>query len=342
MIFNNPYAFLFLILVPLYYALKKIDFFTPMSFPLTIFDWNTGEKGQISKDFKFLKFFLYFSNIIGIVGFVFFVFALADPIIHTQEKIYTSKGTEILFVLDTSPSMAAKDISVVNGLKTESINRFESAKRGIETLLNATSGASFGLVAMAKEAAILVPPTDDFDFFRKQLDSVTIGEFGDGTAIGIGLSSAVFHLSSSSAPKKAIVLITDGENNAGSVHPETAANLAKDNGINLYVIGIGTRGTVPIEYVNPENGKIVSGFYESEFDSSELEKLSLIAGGQYFGLEEFKSLLDSLALISKKESVVQTYHIRSIDVLCFKKFLYLAAIFFLTSWVFKRLFLREL
>lgn len=342
MIFNNPYAFFLLILVPLYFALKKTGFFRKPSFPLALYDWNGGEEGWPYGKFRFYKLILYVAEVFGCVGFVLLIFALADPVMHNQEKIYTTKGTEILFVLDTSPSMAAKDISVVSGLKTEMITRFDAAKQGIKTLVSESDGMTYGLVAMAREAAILVPLTDDFDFFYKQLDSVSIGEFGDGTAIGTGLSSAVFHLYSSAAVRKAIILITDGENNAGSVHPETAAELAKQNGITLYVIGIGSRGTVPIEYVDAETGKIISGFYESEFDSSELEKIALFSGGQYFSLENFSSVLENLALISKKEDVAQSFYLRMIDILYFKKFLFYSFIAFLVSWVFKRLILKEI
>ena len=342
MIFNNPYAFLFLVLVPLYFALKKINFFKKPSFPIVLYDWNAGEGEFFGGRFRLYNVLLFFADSLGVVGFILLIFALSDPVMHTQEKIYTSKGAEILFVLDTSPSMAAKDISVVSGLRPEMITRFEAAKRGIKTLVSDSAGLTYGLVAMAKEAAILVPPTDDFDFFGKQLDSVAIGEFGDGTAIGTGLGSAVFHLSSSSALKKAIILITDGENNAGSIHPQTAAELARQNGITLYVIGIGTRGTVPIEYVDVATGKIVSGFYESEFDSSELEKIALFSGGQYFGLENFPSVTEKLALISRKESVVQSFYLRTTEILYFKKFLFFSALAFFVSWICKRLILKEI
>ena len=342
MFFNNTFAFFLLALIPIYFVLKKTKIFEKNSFPLAIFDWGGKAGGDFSKNFRLPTVLSVFSSFLELLFFVALVFAFSDPVKHTEEKIFSSKGTQILFVLDTSLSMAAKDISVVNGLKTEQISRFEAARQGIRTLVSSSQGMSFGLVAMAKEAAVLVPPTEDFDFFAKQLDSISVGEFGDGTAIGIGLSSAVFHLASSNSPKKVVVLITDGENNAGAVHPETAASLARDNGIAVYTIGIGTRGTVPVEYVNPETGKIVSGFYESEFDSSELEKIALFTDGQYFGLENFSALAESLSLVSKKESVVQQFHIRTVDILYFKRFLLFAIALFVVSSGIKNVVLREI
>ena len=342
MIFDNPCAFFFLALVPLHFALKKIHFFRKPSFPLALYDWKSGEEEAFGAAFRFHRALLLFADALGAAGFVLLVCALADPVARRQEKVYTAKGAEILFVLDTSPSMAAKDISVVSGLKPEAITRFEAAKRGIQSLVAQSRGLTCGLVAMAKEAAVIVPPTDDLSFFSGRLDEVAIGAFGDGTAIGTGLGSAVFHLSSSSAVKKAIVLITDGENNAGAIHPETAAGLARQNGIALYVIGIGTRGTVPIEYVDAQTGKIVSGFYESEFNSSELEKIALFSGGQYVSLEDFSAVTEWLGLISRKEDVARPFCLRTTDVLYFSRFLLCSGLSFLAAWVLKRLVLKEM
>lgn len=271
------------------------------------------------------------------LAFVFLVIALANPILRQQEKIFTSRGADILFVLDTSPSMAARDISLVNGTTT----RLEAAKIGIKTLATKSHGASYGIVAMASESACIVPPTNDLDFFERQLNSLEIGELGEGTALGIGLTTAVYHLESSKAPKKCIVLITDGENNAGSVNPETAAALAAEKGISLYTFGIGTNGSVPIEYIDKKSGKIRSGFYESSFDTAPLENLAQIAGGTYFGIDSTAALSESLSEISSREDVVQTFYYRSSDKNCYSFFLLLALIFFAASWIIRRIFLSE-
>lgn len=332
--FDNPQAFFLLAAIPVLYILRAKHIFTRISFPLTISDWN-GTTFSFKEPIS--RCAAVFSELLAIAGFVAAVCALANPVIHHQKKWYTSRGTDILFVLDTSPSMAAKDISVLG----ERLTRLDAAKTGIKTLVNNENGACYGLVAMASEAAAVVPPTFDLDFFIKQLDSLVIGEFGEGSAIGTGLCSAVYHLSASTAPKKCIILITDGENNAGSVHPETAAELAAENGITIYSFGIGTKGSVPIEYIDPHNGTVHSGYYESDFSTAPLEKIAELTGGSYFGIESTLRLSESLHEIAKKESTVQTFQYRSVDSYCYRTVLAVSAVLFALAWIIRRILLSE-
>lgn len=332
--FENPQAFFFLLALPALYILRNLGIFSQISFPLTISDW--GGKTFTYKN-TIAKIVGFFSQVYAVLGFIALVTALANPIIRHQEKIYTSRGTDILFVLDTSPSMAARDISLAN----EQVTRLEAAKIGIRTLTSAEKGACYGLVAMASEAACIVPPTNDIELFLKRLSDLNVGEFGEGSAIGIGLSTAIYHLSGSNAPKKCIVLITDGENNAGSIHPETAANLAAENGITLYTFGIGTKGSVPIEYIDPKTGKIHSGFYESDFDKTPLEEISMLANGKYFGIESTAALSSALAEISRREDSVQSFHYRFSDNNCYGFFLFMTVILFFSAWFIRRVMLSE-
>ena len=329
--FENPAAFLLLLALPVLYFLRALKIFKPVALPLVFSDWEGKSfkwDGKITKISEIMAF------VFCVLAYIILVFAAAEPVIHHQEKIYTSKGADILFVLDTSPSMAAKDIA--------NMSRLTAARTGIHTLVNSNKGASFGLVAMASEAAAVVPPTIDHELFLRQLDSLVIGGLGEGSAIGIGLSSAVYHLLSSSAPKKCIVLITDGENNAGSIHPDTAARLARGNNITLYTFGIGTKGTVPIEYIDPQTGKVHSGWYDSDFDSTTLEEIAATAGGRYFGIESTAALSDALSSISRKQSVVQTFHYKTADEKLFPYLLAASAVFFILAWVIRRILLREI
>ena len=333
--FGNPFAFIFFLAPPLFYLLKKSGIIRPFRFSLTISDWNG--KTFVYQD-SIRKFFSAFATFLAIFAFFSLIISFSNPVIRHQEKIYTSRGTDIIFVLDTSPSMAARDISLLN----KTLTRLEGAKIGIQTLTSAEKGANFGIVAMASEATCVVPPTSDKEFFSGQLESLKAGQFGDGSAIGIGLSTAIYHLSASKAPKKCIVLITDGENNAGEIHPETAAELALENKITIYALGIGTKGVVPIEYSDPKTGKIRSGFYESEFDSAPLEKIANITGGSYFGIESTVSLANALSEISQKEESTQTFFYRANDIDCYQNFLILALILFGLSFFIKRILLSEI
>ncbi len=328
--FDNPAAFFLLLLIPLKYFLQYIGVFKKAYFPLTLGDWkgkNFEYKGKIQSIGRFLA-----SACIGIFYF-FLVVAFADPVVHHQEKLYSSKGNEVLIVLDTSPSMSSKDIG--------GMSRIDAAKMGIQTFVGENQGSTFGLVAMASEAAAVVPPTSDHNLFLKRLKDLNCGGLGNGSAIGIGLSTAVYHLASSKAPKKCIILITDGENNAGSVHPATAAQLAYDNDISLYIFGIGTRGSVPMEYVDPETGKVYSGFYESDFDPTSLKELAMSVDGKYFGIENTASLVEELNSISSKENVVQTFRMKTVDEHFYHKFLIIALTAFSLAWFIRRIVLKE-
>ena len=125
--FENPHAFFFLLALPALYIFRHLGIFSRISFPLTISDW--GGKTFSYKN-NFARIGEFFSQAFAVLGFIALVTSLANPIIRHQEKIYTSRGTDILFVLDTSPSMAARDISLAN----EQVTRLEAAKIGIKRL----------------------------------------------------------------------------------------------------------------------------------------------------------------------------------------------------------------
>lgn len=329
--FETPAAFLLILLPVLLLILRKTNLFRRPAFPLTICDWQ-GKAFEWKGTFHSIGHGLSF--LLTTASFITTVLAFADPVVHQQEKIYTSRGSDILFVLDTSPSMASRDIA--------NTTRLEAAKTGIRTLVNNNKGAAFSVVAMGSEAAAVVPPTTDHELFLKRLDSFVIGEQGSGSAIGTGLSCAVYHLISSTAKKKCIVLITDGENNAGAIHPETAALLASENGITIYTFGIGTRGKVPIEYVEPTTGKVHSGYYESEFDSKPLKEIARIAGGQYFDVDSMKMLSTALSAISERENTIQTYHLRSHDTHYYAMLLSIGMLCAMLAWIIRRLFMQEI
>lgn len=328
--FMNPAAFLLLLLIPLVYAFRKIRIFSKITLPLTFSDWDGW---TFSWNEPLRKFAVVFSEVLAVLGFVLAVIAFAEPVVHHPEKVYTSRGTDIMFVLDTSPSMAARDI---NGM-----TRLEAAVSAINKIIDANSGASYGLIVMGSEAASIIPLTNDIKTFKNRLSAVEIGQMGDGTAIGTGLSSAVYHIKSTNAKRKCIVILTDGENNAGEIHPETAGALAKKNGITLYTVGIGTNGTVPIEYVNPRTGKLYSGYLDSNFDSAPLEKIAFAAGGRYYSVESLSAMNMALSSIVKKQDVVQSYYVKTVDDFYYDKLIFISLVCFAAAWFVKRLYLKE-
>jgi Ca-activated chloride channel family protein len=147
---------------------------------------------------------------------VFLLFAAAaGPRLVFPELVWLDRGADVLFVLDTSPSMA--------GLDMDGRSRFDAARDLVLDFAGGRPADAIGLVAVGDEAGLLLPPTVDRPLLYARLEALRIGEMGDGTALGLGLAIAALHIRDSAAPRRAVILITDGENNAGSIHPETAA-----------------------------------------------------------------------------------------------------------------------
>ncbi|MBP5441804.1 MAG: VWA domain-containing protein [Treponema sp.] len=328
--FENPTAFFLLLLIPAFFFLRYLKLFKPITFPLTLGDWH-GHYFQWSSSGRTALGVV--SVLCAVAGFTCLVISYANPVVHHQDRVYSSRGADILFVLDTSPSMAAKDMA--------GMSRLQAAVQAIKTLEGDNTGDSVGLVEMAKTAAVAVPPTMDREVFFRKLDSVIIGDMGDGTAIGNGLSCAIFHLETSRSPRKSIVLITDGENNSGVIHPFTASRLAKEKNISVYVLGIGTKGTVPLEYVDPHTGKVYSGFLNSDYDSTVLSQIASEADGKFYEVSSLAELAQALDAVGRNESLVQSYHIKNTDRKFYHVFVFIAAALFLLSILIRSVILQE-
>lgn len=329
--FQNPAAFLFLLVFPALLILRKLKFFSKIEFPAILGDW---EGRLFSWKGKVHKVFALFVQILKTLGSICIIIAFADPVISHQDKIYTSLGADIVFVVDTSPSMAAKDVNEGT--------RIEAAKQTIIKLSQENEGLRFGLVLLGSEAQVMVPPTNDHQAFIKQVEEIKVGIMGDGSAIGDGLSTAICHLTSSSAPKKCIILLTDGENNAGEIHPETAASLASANKIAIYVVGVGSKGSVPIEYEDVKTGKIYSGFLDSNFNSASLKKIANLTDGRYYEVKTIDELETSLQTVAKTENASQSFTYKTISIHYYNKFLLAGIIIFILVWIFKRIFMSEI
>lgn len=328
--FENIAAFFLLLFIPVFYFLRYAGIFRPIMIPLTLGNWK-GHYFQWPNHFR--KAVSALASILAVAGFTALVTAYANPVVHKQEKVYSSRGADILFVLDTSPSMAAQDMS---GLR-----RIDAAIQVIHTLESTEGGDSIGLIEMAKEAAVVVPPTMDRNLFFNKLDSIVLGELGDGTAIGNGLTCAIMHLESSKSPRKSIVLITDGEQNSGTIHPDTACRLAKEKNIMLYIVGIGTTGSALLEYVDPITGQVYSDIFNSSYDATLLAKLAAEADGKFYEADNVNSLAQTLDAVERSESIVQTYHIKNTDKEYYPLFTMLGSIFLLLAVFLRRFVLQE-
>lgn len=268
--FTKPLFLLLALFLPFYAWAKGRGFFRRFSIPITLRDWREAPPRLQSTVHRFLSFVSVF---LLSVSWILLSAAAAGPVVYHQEPVWSGGGNPVIFALDISPSMAALDM--------DGLTRFESARTLIRGFVGARGGDSFGLVALGSDAALLVPPTRDHALFLGRLDSLRIGELGEGTALGLALAVAVAHLGDTASDRATVVLLTDGENNAGSIHPHRAARLYPERGINLHVVGIGSRGTVPLSWTDPLSGTSYSGLLESDFDEAALRSIADEAGGSY-------------------------------------------------------------
>ena len=217
-----------------------------------------------------LKYLLLALNILALV---FMTMALARP---QRGRVYEEvevKGVDIMLCLDASGTMQAEDFSPKN--------RLFVAKERAKEFIGKRTGDRIGLVVFAGQALVQCPLTSNKKILDDLIDRIEFGMVTDGTAIGMGLSSAISRLKDSKSQSKIIVLLTDGMNNTGDIDPLTAAKLAQPFGIKIYCIGIGSKGPVPF----PVNDPIFGRRYvqaQVDIDMPALENISNLTGGQAF------------------------------------------------------------
>ena len=266
--------------------------------PLFALDLPLGPPGGIAfKSPVNLKFLMKFLRSLEMTAFFLLFTAAAGPHFIFSEMVWLNRGADIFFVLDISPSMAGIDM---NGR-----NRFDTACSLVRDFAERRSQDAIGLAALGEDAAVLVPLTTDRESLYARLDTLAIGEMGDGTALGTGLALAGLHMSKSQALRRAVVLITDGENNAGVIHPETAAAMIGDLGISLWVIGVGSGGEIPISYVDPRTHMRRSGTFDSKYDPERLKSLALQARGHWIHAPSAETFAAAFAELDQGEMVIR-------------------------------------
>tara|TARA_B110000914_G_scaffold109314_1_gene95757 strand:+ start:5145 stop:6161 length:1017 start_codon:yes stop_codon:yes gene_type:complete len=222
------------------------------------------------------------------------IIALSRPqIVDVSTQTKTSKGIDIVIAVDVSSSMLAQDLSP---------NRLDALKEVAKEFINDRVSDRIGLVVYAGESYTKTPVTSDKSIIIKSLEEIKFdGVIEDGTAIGMGLATAVNRLKDSKAKSKVIILLTDGVNNSGFIDPNTAADLALSYEIKTYTIGLGSNGNAlaPIA-INP-NGTFRFGLTKVEIDEKLLESIAKKTGGLYFRATDNKRLKDIYQEINKLE-----------------------------------------
>lgn len=219
------------------------------------------------------------------------IVVLARPQTRDSWRTSSVEGTDIILCMDISTSMLARDFNP---------NRFEAAKNVAAKFVSGREGDNMGLVIFAAESFTSVPMTNDRSLLANYIHSLSMGMLVDGTAIGDGLATSINRIREGKAKSKSIILLTDGSNNTGNVAPLTAAEIAAQNGIKVYTIGVGTNGMAP--YPQEDFGGHISYVnMPVVIDEATLQKIAAMTGGKYFRATDGHVLSDIFAQIDKLE-----------------------------------------
>jgi len=286
----NPGFLWLLVLIPLlaiwYFFVRNKD-----TASLTISNIKGfGKQSILAK----LKPLLYVLRLLSLTALIV---ALARPRnVEVSKKTKTTRGIDIVMAIDVSASMLAKDLRP---------NRLEALKDVAIKFVNKRPNDRIGIVEYAGESFTRTPITSDKRIVINTIRKLRWGDLEGGTAIGMGLGSAVNRLKDSKAKSKVIILLTDGVNNSGFVDPKTATELAKELGIKVYSIGLGTNGTALFPYTKDISGKLLFRNAPVEIDEKLLQYIANQTDGKYFRAtdnEKLASIYDEINKLEKTKT----------------------------------------
>ncbi len=239
--------------------------------------------------------FRFILTVLRVAALVLFIVAFARPRSGTEYQEVTSEGIDIMMCLDVSSSMQAEDF--------KPNNRLFVCKEEMKKFVSRRINDRIGLVVFARYSYTQCPVTTDYGVLLNFIDQVDFGVVEDGTAIGMAIANSVNRLRESPAKSKIIVLLTDGDNNAGEIDPITAANLAAAFDIKVYTIGAGKPGNAMFPYQDPIFGKRYV-YQPTKIDEETLKAIAEKTGGKFYRArsgEELEQIYGEIDKLEKTE-----------------------------------------
>ena len=285
--FANPEFFWIFLIIPIllaWYIWKNKT--QEAELQMSSFDGFSGIKKTFKKPFRHILF------VLRMLVISLLIVALARPQSSSSYKNITTKGIDIVIALDISGSMLSQDFKP---------DRIEAAKSIAMDFIDSRPNDKIGLVIFSGESFTLCPLTTDHAVIKNLFSSVKTGMIEDGTAIGMGLATAVNRIKDGKAKSKVIILMTDGVNNMGSIAPLTAAEIAKTFGVRVYTIGIGTEGKALTPVAILPNGQYQYAYQDVQIDEDLLGKIAAMTGGKYFRATDNDKLKSIYGEIDKME-----------------------------------------
>jgi Ca-activated chloride channel family protein len=303
--FVRPWLLLLLLAIPLLaYLLGKHGPAAALTFSSTMTLRAIG-KQSAARARKFLRALVF-------AALAFFVVALARPQLGKSLTEIEASGIDIMLVLDVSGSMLIKDFTIGG----EEATRVDAIREVTRKFIEGRPNDRIGIIAFGGRPYVVSPMTLDHGWLLQNLERVRIGLVEDGTAIGSAMAIAANRLNDKRSKSRVIVLLTDGENNAGKISPETAAEAIKALRLHLYAIGAGINGIAPVPIftargpLTDTDGNVL---YESQpvrFNEAGLRQVAEIAGGKFFRATDTKSLqriYDDIDKLEKTTVTVKKY-----------------------------------
>jgi Ca-activated chloride channel family protein len=247
-------------------------------------------------------------------------------------------GVDIMVAMDVSTSMNAEDFKP---------NRITVAKDVLAKFIAGRPRDRIGLVIFSGKSYLQSPLTTDHNTVLNYLDQIHTGMIEDGTAIGMALATSVNRLKDSEAKTKIILLLTDGENNAGEIDPETASKMAQAMGIKIYAVGIGDPNGAPIKVKDPWGRWVYArnpdgSYLLTKMNESGLRQISALSEGGYFMASDENKLKGIFSEIDKREKT----KFKAKDVFIYNEyfawFVWPALLLLLLEWLYRRFYLRSL
>jgi len=288
-------------------------------------------KGIGTKHFTYKHILRHVMFAFRMVAFALLIIALARPQSTLNWKNEKTEGIDIVLALDISSSMLARDFEP---------DRLEASKDLAIQFINGRKNDRIGLVVFSGESFTQCPLTTDHNVLINLFRDIESGIIEDGTAIGMGLATAVNRLKDSKSPGKVIILLTDGVNNAGTIAPITAAELAQTFGIKVYTIGVGSMGQAPYPVNTPYGVQLRN--MPVEIDEELLENIAQSTGGKYFRAtnnDKLQQIYEEIDQMEKIEIEVKEYSRKKEE---FLLFVLIASALLLVEIVLRNTVLRQI
>ncbi len=293
--FLHPVWLLLLLLIP---VMIYVQYFfkgrRKSSFTVPSFDIFPAQKSwKIS--------LLPFVEALPLISLAAFIITLARPQLSLEEEEVRADGIDIVMAIDVSSSMLAKDFQP---------DRLEASKRVAMDFVSKRRHDRIGLAVFSGESFTQCPLTSDHIILSRFIEGIQCGVLSEGTAIGMGLATAVNRLRDSDAKSKVVILLTDGDNNTGYIKPMTAAEIAKELEVKVYTIGVGSRGMALTPQGRRSDGTFVFDYARVLINEQLLTDIAQTTGGQYFRAsndEQLVQIYDQIDQLETTEREVTVY-----------------------------------